>query len=103
MNTDYALDAFTLISNPSQMVIFMDATKAIGKHVNYADYKMKTKDELQRQPESASYSQEKGRHFLLVEHKRNMLNNAEPTETMMTSRKKRFFGKAYSKCIPIVS
>jgi hypothetical protein len=57
MNTDYALDAFTLKSNPSSMVIFMDATKADGKHVHYRDYKAKAKEDLLKQTESATYSQ----------------------------------------------
>ena len=35
MNTDYALDAFTLKADPSKMVLVMDSKKASGKHVTY--------------------------------------------------------------------
>ena len=42
MNTNYTLDAFTLIADPTTMVLLMDAKKAGGKHVTYQNYVDKT-------------------------------------------------------------
>ena len=65
MNTIYMLDAFTLRTKPSKIVLVMDAVRANGTHVSYNDY-INNQDPENWENNDESF--QTGRHFNYVSH-----------------------------------
>lgn len=91
MDTQYILDAVTLKSDVSKMVLLADHKRASGHHINYRDF---VQDRLQNNS-NAQLDEQIGRHFILVERK----EVSDPIQSV----NKRFMTNAYEEAVPIFS